>query len=171
MQPQLAERGLTVAGKGSGFNHELGALALRTVERNEKEVQVDRERIHGHDFFWLRYYDGGEVCGGLTVVGHPGPPALEMGFYAVLTPVFEFTIDDFAGALGLQPQGVSCKIQRGASAVRGDVEALAEGREDVALVQALSGCSEFTFLCPIVVEGHGRWNGVVIGACLRGTGR
>ena len=55
--------------------------------------------------------------------------------------------------------------------MRRDVEALSEWSEHVTFVQALGGFSERVFLVPIVVEGHGRWNGVVIGACLRGTGR
>ena len=94
-----------------------------------------------------------------------------MGLYAVAPPIFEFAFYDVAGALGLEAEGVSGEIQGLAFPVRRDVEAFAERCKHVFSIKALRGLEEFTLVCPIVVEGHGRWNGVDVGECPGRTGR
>ena len=94
-----------------------------------------------------------------------------MGLYTVAPPIFEFAFYDVAGAFGLEAKRVSGEIQGLSFGVRRNMETVAEGCQHIVSIKPLRGLEEFTLVCPIVVEGHGRWNGVGVGECPGRTGR
>ena len=74
-------------------------------------MQVDRERVHRHDFAVLGSHETGKARRYVLMIGQPRMPGVKMPFYGKLAPIGEFLLDVLPGFFGHEPQGVPGEIE------------------------------------------------------------
>ena len=113
------------------LDHEFRPPSLRPVKRDEQQVKVDRQGVHGDHLHGTGADDVGQVLRGEAVVIDPGSPSVEMAFDAKLAPVLEFALDVLGCGNGLKPEAVAGEVQGVASRVTGHVEAFPESGQRI----------------------------------------
>ena len=102
---------------------------------DEKQVQVDGEAVHRHDFVGFGAGQMTQPFRETFVVAHPWILALEMAFDTPLRPIVELDLQRFLGGLGLKPETVAREVHGIGTIVLRNVEALAKTAEGVRRVQ------------------------------------
>ena len=133
VMPQLRLHGVPVRGERGRLDEDPGATAQGPEERRQQQVQVDRERVHGHD---LVRSGAHEACGPLAddaVSLDPCGAAAEVALHALGGPRIELREDRVPCRTRLDAQGVAREVRR-LRAVRGarDVEQLAQAGHGIA---------------------------------------
>src|ERR1022692_1102601 len=133
METNLRLHGVLIGGKGSTLYNNF-VLPLRwTVKRNHHQVKVYGQRIHHHNFEWLRSYQFRGLFSKELVVGHPWVPCLEMALHAKLSPVLQFLVNVGCSRLGLQAERVTTQIYARACSLR-QQETLAIALQRIAFI-------------------------------------
>ena len=106
----LAGDGVGVGGEGRVLDHDLESLAGGAVERDEEQVQIDRERVHRDDLAGQGPDEASGRFAELLVVGVPGVASGEVGVNREGAPVVELLLDGGGGRLRHQAEGVAGEV-------------------------------------------------------------
>ena len=103
--------GVVVRGKSMVFDQNPVPLARRAIEGRHHQMEIDRERIHGHDLRRHRPHEARRGRGQQLVVGHPRIRPGEMRLDAEASPLFELFFQVPAGPPRQESQGIAGEIE------------------------------------------------------------
>ena len=104
MQFQVRNDGVTVGRKCVLFNQYPVARSVGPEKGDHHQMEVHRQRIHGHYFGIARTHEVGERSGDRFVISDPGAHRLVMPEDAEAAPIGQFLLDMAHGRLRLQAQ-------------------------------------------------------------------
>jgi hypothetical protein len=142
---QIAPRDLgcdrmAVRGEGPGLHEDARASPARPVEARQHQVQIHRQRVHGHDFAAASAGQLGQVRGEVLVVGHPRAARLLVAGNPQARPLVEFGVDQLAGAERQQAERMTAQVdERLATLVARQREARAQAAQRVGGIACLGG--------------------------------
>ena len=110
MPLDLRSHRVGVAREGPLLAEDLRALSLRAIERDEHQVHVHRESVHGHDLGRFRTHEATETFTEELVVRIPRALRLEMAFDTEGGPVVELLLHVLGCRLRLQTEGIPSEI-------------------------------------------------------------
>ena len=126
VEGDLGGHGVGVAREGPFLAEDLPPPALGTVERDQEQVQVRGEAVHGHHLLGLRAHDAGQAFAEELVVRIPGTACLEMAFDPVLRPILQFLLKDHGRPFRLQAKRVAGEVEHVPPFMLGEEEFPAE---------------------------------------------
>ncbi len=133
---RLALDGVLIGGKGPALHHDLKALFGGPIKGRHQQVQIRRQRIHGHHFTGLGPHDGRQHGLQLLVKLHPGVGLLKVALDGHLSPGLELSLQGLFHPLWLQPQRIATQIDLGiALLLARDIKALSKPPQGVVGVQ------------------------------------